>query len=160
MKKLLLILSITLIIAASFTTIKIAENEIPYPEGYRHWTFIKTKLVGPKSPGFAFNGGFNHIYANEKAMQGYVTGKFPEGAVLVFDVIDAAEANGNAKETNRNHVDVMIKDSVKFATTGGWGYEEFKGSSKTERLLTPTAKTQCFNCHAKQDDYVFSEFKE
>ena len=57
--------------------------------------------------------------------------------------------HGSTIETNRNHVDVMVKDSLKYASTGGWGYEEFKADSHTERVLTPTVKTICFNffCH-------------
>ena len=136
------------------------DAEVPYPEGYRMWTHVKTGLIGPANPNFKFSGGYHHIYANPKAMQGYTTGYFPNGAVLVFDVLDAKEQNGNTLESTRNHVDVMVKDSLKYAATGGWGYEEFKGDSHTERLLTPAVKTQCFNCHSQKGDFVFSEFRK
>jgi len=136
------------------------EDEVPYPEGYRMWTHIKTGLIGPTNPNFQFSGGYHHIYANAKAMQGYTSGYFPEGSVIIFDVLDTKEQNGNTQESSRNHLDVMVKDSLKYASTGGWGYEEFKGDSHTERILTPTKKTQCFNCHAKKADYVFSEFRK
>lgn len=136
------------------------ENEISYPEGYRFWTHIKTGLVGPTNPNFQTNGGYHHIYANEKAMEGYKTGKFPEGSVIVFDLLNIKEQNGNFQEAERKHLDVMVKDSGKFAETGGWGFEEFKGDSHTERAMTLTTRTQCSNCHAKQDDYVFSEFRK
>jgi hypothetical protein len=150
-----------MIILCSFTFNRVSkERSVPYPEGYRMWAHVKTGLVGPTNPGFRFAGGFHHIYANAKAMEGYTTGYFPEGSVLVFDVLDAKEENGNTAESKRNHVDVMIKDSLQYASTSGWGYEEFKGDSHTERLLTPVAKTQCFTCHAKQTDYVFSEFRK
>lgn len=144
-----------------FTFAKSAkEAEVNYPEGYRKWTHIKTGLIGPTNPNFRFSGGFHHIYANEKAMQGYTSGYFPNGAILVFDVLDTKEQNGNTLESGRKHLDVMVKDSLKYAGTGGWGYEEFKGDSHTERLLTSAAKNQCFNCHAKQADFVFSEFRK
>ena len=42
------------------------DNEVPYPEGFRNWTHIKTGYVGKENPGFNINGGFHHIYANEK----------------------------------------------------------------------------------------------
>ena len=136
------------------------EEEVPYPEGYRMWTHVKTGLVGPENPGFKFSGGYHHIYANAKAMQGYTAGKFPEGSVLVFDVLDTKEQDGNTLENSRKHIDVMVKDSLKYKTTGGWGFEEFKADSHTERTLTTTIKTQCSNCHAKNADYVFSEFRK
>lgn len=137
-----------------------ADPEVPYPEGYRMWTHVKTGLIGPSNPNFQSSGGYHHIYANEKAMQGYTSGYFPEGSVLVFDVIDAKEQNGNTQEANRKHVDVMVKDSLQYAATGGWGYEEFGGDSHTNRLLTTTVRTQCATCHAKMSDKVFSEFRK
>ncbi|MES2373122.1 MAG: cytochrome P460 family protein [Bacteroidota bacterium] len=134
-----------------------ADAEVPYPEGYRMWTHVKTGLIGPSNPNVS---GYHHIYANGKAMQGYTSGYFPEGSVLVFDVIDAKEQNGNTQEGTRKHIDVMVKDSLQYAATGGWGYEEFGGDSHTNRLLTGTVRTQCVTCHAKMSDKVFSEFRK
>jgi len=137
-----------------------AEEEVPYPEGYRMWVHIKTGLIRPENPNFKFSGGYHHIYANAKAIQGYTSGNFPEGSILIFDVLDTKEQNGNIQEGSRKHLDVMVKDSLKYTTTGGWGYEEFNGDSHTERMLIPTVKIQCHNCHAKTSDNVFSEFRK
>lgn len=138
------------------------ESEVPYPEGYRMWTHVKTGLVGPTNPNFQVAGGYHHIYANAKGMEGYTTGKFPEGAILVFDVLDTFEQNGNTAENKRKHIDVMVRDSVKYASTGGWGFEEFSGDSHTQRVLSSVAKMQCFNCHTrrKDNDFVFSSFRK
>jgi hypothetical protein len=146
--------------AASFTIKSLPEEEVPFPEGYRMWTHIKTGLVGPANPMFQFVGGYHHIYANEKAMKGYTSGYFPEGSILVFDVLEANESDGNTTEGKRRHVDVMVKDSLKYAATGGWGYEEFKEGDPDRRVLTTAIKANCFKCHAKQPDYVFSDFRK
>jgi len=135
-------------------------DEISYPDGYRNWTHIKTGFIGPNNPGFKFSGGFHHIYANNKAMQGYRSGKFPQGSILIFDVINYKETNGNFDETDRKHLDVMVKDSLKYTTTGGWGFEEFEKDSHTERNLTSIIQIQCANCHAQKPDYVFSAFRK
>jgi hypothetical protein len=148
------------ILGAGFTMMPYADEPVPYPEGYRKWPHIKASLVGPTSPNFKTFGGFNHIYANDKAMEGYATGNFPQGSVFIFDVLEGIEKNGNTVEGNRRYMDVMIKDSIKYGSTGGWGYEEFKGNSKTERILTEARRTECINCHNKQTDHVFSEWKE
>ena len=145
---------------AGFSIRPYADEAVPFPEGYRTWAHIKTGLIGPTSPGFKTAGGFHHIYANDKAMAGYTIGSFPEGSIIVFDVLEAIESNGNTIEGKRRHIDVMIKDSIRYSKTGGWGYEEFKGNSKTERVLTDTVRTQCFNCHTSQKDYVFSSLRE
>jgi hypothetical protein len=160
-RRLTVMLGITLfILGASFVIRPKADEQVPYPEGFRKWTHIKTGLIGPNSPGFKTTGGFHHIYANDKAMQGYASGYFPQGSIFVFDVIEGIEAGGNTAEGNRRLVDVMMKDSLRYPTTGGWGYEEFKGSSKTERTLTEPVRTACFNCHTKQTDYIFSELRD
>ena len=155
MKSLSLILLITgCTLTAAFSIDPKWNNEVPYPENFKQWTHIKTKVLGKQN----HNKGFNHIYANDKAMKGYSSGSFPEGSVLVFDVIEASTTDSITKEEKRKHVDVMLKDSIRFATTGGWGYEEFKGDTK-QAVLTPEVKAQCFNCHSRQSDYIFSEFR-
>lgn len=144
----------------SFTIHPATDNKVPYPEGYRKWTHIKTGLIGPSSPAFKSTGGFHHIYANDKAMQGFTTGNFPEGSIFVFDVLEGIESNGSTIEGNRRHIDVMAKDSTQYISTGGWGYEEFKGNSQTERVLTEAIRTNCFNCHTQQKDFIFSDWRK
>ena len=162
MKKIIVTAIIILLSVTGFSFIirPKADEPVPYPEGFRKWTHIKTGLIGPNNPAFKTTGGFHHIYANDKAMQGYTSGYFPQGSIVVFDVIDGVEADGSTIEGKRNHVDVMMKDSLRYTTTGGWGYEEFKSSSKTERMLTETVRTACYNCHKKQADHIFSELRD
>lgn len=136
------------------------DESIPYPEGYREWTHVKTYIVGPKSPAFKFIGGFNHVYANETAMVGYKTGRFPNGSVIVSDVIEAKEDSVDIREGPRHHIDVMVRDSIKFSDAGGWRFEEFQGDSPTIRLLTPQIRAICSNCHTKQKDMVFSVYRK
>ena len=54
----------------------------------------------------------------------------------------------------------MAKDRVRYKPTGGWGFEAFKGDSRTERTVTDAAG-QCFGCHQQQkaNDFVFSGFR-
>lgn len=138
------------------------DEGVAFPQGYRNWAHVKTALIGPQSPFFAKVGGFHHIYANKKAMEGYASGKFPDGSVLIFDVLETRENAGATLEGPRRHIDVMEKNSRRFASTGGWGYEEFKGDSQTDRALTAQAAQECHACHAtaKDHDSVFSRFRK
>src|SRR5688572_25163271 len=113
-------------LGAGFKLRPYAEEPLPYPEGSRKWVNVRTGLVGPDNRNFQIIGGFHHIYANNKAMEGYASGIFPEGSILVFEVLEGIEKDGNTEEGKRRHVDVMIKDSIRYHSTGGWGYEEFK----------------------------------
>jgi Cytochrome P460 len=148
------------IIAASGFT-RSATEEVPYPEGYRTWTHVKSVLIEKGSPAFSHWGGFHHIYANGKAIEGYNTGKFSDGSVIVFDVLEAVSKDSVVSEGNRRLIDVMVRDADRFKATGGWGYEEFAGDSKTDRKIGVLAVTSCYSCHAyqKDNDNVFSKFR-
>src|SRR6266700_3384321 len=124
-------------------------SDISYPVGYRKWARVKTVVVGPQSPVFKANGGIHHIYANSKAMDGYEAGKFPDGAVLVFDILDIQENQGTTVEGARQRIDVMVKDAQRFPASGGWGFERFSGNSQTDRPLTDETRGDCFTCHEK-----------
>jgi len=163
MKKIIVVVVLTVttyIFCSSFNDSLInTADEIPFPEGYRNWTHVKTYIVRPKNPAFKFIGGFNHVYANEEAMTGYKTGHFPNGSMIVSDVISANEDSLNTREGDRVHVDVMARDSTKYDDFGGWRFETFDKSSKTIRLLTPATRTQCTNCHKKNSNMVYSEYR-
>lgn len=137
-------------------------DPIPYPAGYRQWTHVKSALIGPESPSFESFGGLHHIYANEKAMDGYRTGRFPDGSVIVFDLLETRESEGVTTEGPRLRIGVMVKESKRYAETGGWGYEGFKGDSQTDRRLNAESRIACFKCHEQQKDrdFVFSEFRK
>jgi Cytochrome P460 len=136
-------------------------SEVLYPEGYRQWIRVKTAIIGPQSKAFKRFGGIHHIYANAKAMEGYKTGQFADGSTIVFDVLEALEQQGTIEEGQRRFVDVMVKDTKRFADTGGWGYEEFNGNSATERNIKTLASAECYQCHKKQESagFVFSKYQ-
>lgn len=135
---------------------------VPYPEGYRDWRHVKSMVIHSGHPLYESFGGIHHLYANPLALKGYKTGKFPDGAVIVFDLLDAKSEGNAVTEANRKIVGVMHKDSKKFAATGGWGYEGFKGNSKTERAVGASAATACHQCHTQQknQDFVFSKTRD
>jgi hypothetical protein len=163
MKKAFVLLPLIAILFYSFSfkaQEKNLDEPVPFPEGYRTWKHIKSGYIGPENIGFALFGGFHHIYANELGIEGYTKGIFPEGSILVFDVISATESKGAIEESSRSVVDVMVKDSVKYASTHGWGFERFKGDSKIERLLDAKFRSTCVSCHVKTKDLVFSEYRK
>jgi hypothetical protein len=134
---------------------------VPYPSDYRKWVHVKSTAVGPQNPRFASNGGLHHFYANAKALEGYKTGKFPDGSVLIDDLLEFKENEGVSAEGARRRVAVMQKDSVRFRETGGWGFEVFKGDEVAPSLKAE-GKAACFACHSKQKDRdsVFSQFRK
>ena len=162
--KWLLLIAVALLFFGVFIRAQ-APEQVPYPEGYRLWVHVRSGLTGPESPDFKNTGGLHHIYANDKAlptMEGYQAGRFPDGAIIVYDLLEAQTKEGITAEGRRRYLVVMHKDSKRFAETGGWGFELFRKDSHTDRAAWPNAKTSCFDCHASQKDkdYVFGSFRK
>lgn len=134
------------------------EAVVPFPDGYRKWVHVKSTYIGPQSPAFASNGGIHHFYANEKALEGYRSGAFPDGSVLVDDLLEAKETAGVTSDGPRRRVAIMLKESLRYRETGGWAFEVFRGEGRDAALDT-TAKAACFACHKNGHDAVFSEFR-
>ena len=59
----------------------------------------------------------------------------------------------------RKFLTVMVKDSKKYASTGGWGFQAWPGGDPTKPIVDDAQKT-CFTCHVpeKANDYVFSTY--
>jgi hypothetical protein len=54
------------------------------------------------------------------------------------------------------NVQFMVKDSKRYAATGGWGFADFTNGKPGSEAL----HTTCFPCHqpAKDHDYVFTHY--
>lgn len=151
-------------IAALFVGVFIkaeSPEQVPYPEGYRSWAHVRSALVGPENSDYKNSGGMRHVYANGKAMEGYRGRFFPDGSIIVFDLLETQTKEGLTTEGRRRYIAVMHKDSNRFTETGGWGFEVFRKDSRTDRAIGPNAKTKCFDCHASQKDkdFVFGSFR-
>ncbi len=139
-----------------------AEPQVPYPAGYRDWHHVKSMVIEEGHPLFGAFGGIHHLYANKKAMQGYKAGKFPDGSVIVFDLLEASRKDSAVTEGPRKVLGVMHKDAKKYAATGGWGFEGFAGGDSGKRVVEGNATSACFACHTSQKDhdYVFSRLRD
>src|SRR4051794_38794085 len=111
-------LVVPLVFAASFSLWAQLDDAGQFPTEFRKWAHVKSVLVGPQSAAFATEGGIHHIYANDKALEGYDTGKFPDGSVIVYDLLETKEVAGNTIEGPTRRVDAMVKQSERSRTTG------------------------------------------
>jgi hypothetical protein len=151
---------IAAIVAVSLNTAAWEDIEVAYPTEYRAWAHIKSTLVGPQNPGFASEGGLHHFYANGKGIEGYRTGVFPEGAVLIDDLLEMKDVStpGVSIEGPRRRLAVMVKDSRRYASTGGWGFDIFRGDTQTGSL-DADGRAKCYDCHQKAKNAVYSELR-
>jgi hypothetical protein len=126
------------------------------PQGYRQWT-----LVAPAEEAAPLNE-IRAVLGNEVAIKAYRDGKqpFPDGTVLAKlawkhePSPDFAPASIPGAATT---VQFMVKDSKKYASTGGWGFGRFIDGKPADEAQHRT----CFACHqalAKNHDYVFTRY--
>jgi hypothetical protein len=135
---------------------------VAVPGGYRNWEF-----VAPSHE----EGNLDElrlIVGNEKAMRAYraSTLPFPDGTVLVklawkhVPLVMPSDLSAPPQAYVPGHtttVQLMVKDSKRYASTGGWGFGRFIDGKAADRAQHET----CFSCHeanARDHDYVFSRY--
>ncbi len=137
------------------------DYSVDYPQGYRQWTHVMSTVIGPQSPAHAKSGGLHNFYANEKAVEGYRSGKFPDGSVLIDERNTAVDDAGVTRGGDFVGIAVMVKDSQRYAETGGWGFEVFQSGNQAAGVLNAQRRMACFTCHQQRQDHdlVFSELR-
>jgi Cytochrome P460 len=145
------------------------EGSLSYPDGYRAWTFLHSSLAPAGFPGFSKSpcvkpctNGIFYFYANDQAMKGLRTGTYADGSIIAEEMLEYLVGDkGSGKEGRRVLTAVMLKDSGRYAATGGWGFGNFDEGSKAN-TLDAKAQQACFQCHTSRTDhgYVFSQYVE
>jgi Cytochrome P460 len=146
-------------LAALSLTVLHSDEGVQFPDGFRLWVHVGTGVILPSdNPMLKSEEGMHHVFANAKAADAYGMGDFPDGSVLVYELRDAQQKNGVISEGERRRVDVMIKDSNLYKSTGGWRFERFFGDQKAENAIKDSGNS-CFQCHSKADKhgFVFSQ---
>ena len=132
------------------------------PPGYREWKFISVAHEEGNLHSFAA------VLGNDVAIKAYREAKlpFPDGTVVAALHYRHFPSEENNKVFGREqsyvpgpptNVHFMIKDSTKYAITGGWGFGHFNADGKAaDEAFMKT----CFPCHekAKASDFVFTRY--
>ena len=134
------------------------------PSGYRDWRVVSVAHEA---------GDLNDIRAvlgNDIAIKAYREGKlpFPEGAIVGRIAWSHVSSEENNKTFGRDqsfvagsptefYLQFMVKDSRKYAATGGWGYSSFDQDRKP---TDESAMKACFPCHQaiRARDFIFSHY--
>jgi hypothetical protein len=147
------------IIAIVSVSAKSADDLVP-PVGYRNWFHVNTMVVDKTSPVFNVLGGMHNVHVNtvgEAALK--KGGPYPNGTVFMTDLHDFAVDDGSYVEGPLKGLAIMMKDSKKYASTGGWGFQFWEAGDANKPGVTNAAK-QCFECHQpkKDQDYIYSTY--
>jgi len=149
---------------------------VKIPPGYRDWRMISVANVGEPVNDLRVKLG------NDLAIKAIREGTpFPDGAIiarLAYRAVTSEENNkvfraaaerqglaanqiekllaGSFIAGPATNVQFMVKDSKKYASTGGWGFAEFTDGKPSSEAVHET----CFICHtpAKDRDFVFTRY--
>ncbi|CAB5285848.1 hypothetical protein IST455A_05185 [Burkholderia multivorans] len=127
---------------------------VTIPPGYRKWEMVApAEEAAPLDELRVVLGNPVAIRALERA-----TLPFPDGTILVKLAYKRKQSDEFAPATvpgQATTVQVMVKDSRRYASTGGWGFGRFIDGVPADIGQHQT----CFACHqarVKQHDYVFT----
>jgi hypothetical protein len=134
---------------------------VKLPSDYRDWRLISVAHE---------EGNLNDLRAilgNDAAIKAYREKKlpFPDGTIIARLAWSYVASEENNKVFGRSqsfvagsatNVQFMVKDSRKYATTGGWGFAQFKDGKPDPAAALKT----CFPCHepVKDRDFVFTRY--
>ena len=129
---------------------------IAIPDGYRQWPLIAPALEDQPLD------ELRAVVGNKTALNAYRTGadRFPDGTILVklaWQRQRSAEFESATVPGAATTVQVMRKDSKKYAASGGWGFGRFVDGQPVDEAQHRT----CFACHearASARDYVFTRY--
>ena len=134
---------------------------VTIPSGYRDWSLISVTHE---------EGNFNELRAqlgNDIAVKAYREKKssFPDGTIIValhWSRVASAQDNKVFGRTQAFiagspvNMQVMVKDSAKYAATGGWGFGDFIDGKPSGESVHKA----CYSCHepAREHDFVFTHY--
>jgi hypothetical protein len=135
--------------------------DVTIPVGYRDWKLISVAHEA---------GNLNDLRAvlgNDIAVKAYRENRlpFPDGAIiarLAWKYLSSEENNkvfGQEQSFvagDATNVQFMVKDSKKYAATGGWGFAQFNDGKPVDAA----GLSGCFACHVpvKSRDFIFTRY--
>jgi hypothetical protein len=161
------LLAAAVVISAMSVRMAAAENDtaaegaspiygVTIPPGYRQWELVAVaREAAPLDE-------LRAVLGNAPAIEAYRKGTlpFPDGTVLAklaWKHVPSPEFAPASVPGAATTVQVMVKDSRRYAATGGWGFGRFIAGRPVDEAQHRT----CFACHearVKGHDFVFTRF--
>jgi len=131
------------------------------PHGYRDWRWISSAHEAGKL------NSLGAVLGNDVAFSAFRDGKlpYPDGTIIAalhYRNVPSDENNKVFGEAQSfvpgapTNIQFMVKDSKKYAATGGWGFGHFADGKPGDAAFMKS----CFPCHekAKATDLVFTRY--
>jgi Cytochrome P460 len=142
-----------------------AGDALKVPGDFKHGYLVHSTLITKDDNKLGLIAGVHLIYVNATGLDRLKRGgstPYPDGTMFTDDVRDFSAVDGvYLQGATRKAITLMVKDSKKYASTGGWGFQAWAGGDSTKPIATDPVK-QCFNCHLPQkaQDFTYSKYLE
>ena len=150
-----------------------ASGDLVLPKNFHEWVYVGS----PLTPN-ALNGGeagfpeYHNVYIEPGSYEIFKqTNEFPEGTILFKELqltLPGQNPDGSRTELSGrgyfpgplNGADVTVKDSKRYADTGGWGFYNFNHGEPKAPTAKVKALNECAYCHiaSAKKDKVWTQF--
>jgi len=137
------------------------------PVDYREWVYLTSGLgmsYAPEAQAAAAAAAaagqprppvFDNVFVNRQSFRAFMqTGRWPEGTMFILELRRGERHvsidTGGQTQGAVMGIEAAVKDSSKYASTGGWAYLGFGGATGLVDSAMPNPSTaSCYACHGE-----------
>ena len=142
------------------------EGQLEFPSQYREWIFLSAGRGMTYGPSANHDGPpqFDNVFVNPAAYRAFLnSGRWPEQSIFVLEIRQALTEGsinrGGQFQGETVALEVLVKDSKRFADTRGWGFFEY-GAQEQHPVAKLPKSASCYGCHAGNGavEHTFVQF--
>jgi len=142
-----------------------ASGAVVRPTDYREWVYLTSGLgmsYAPEAQAAAAAAAaagqsrppvFDNVFVNRQSYRAFVqSGRWPEGTMFILELRRGERHvsidTGGQTQGSMLGIEAAVKDSTRYASTGGWAYLGFGGGNGLAESAMPNPPTaSCYACH-------------
>jgi hypothetical protein len=141
-----------------------ASGAVVRPADYREWVYVTSglgmsyapeaqQLTAPAPGSTARPPVFDNVFVNRQSYRAFLqSGRWPDGTMFVLELRRGERHvsidTGGQTQGAVVGIEASVKDSARYAATGGWAYLGFGGANGPADSAMPNPPTaSCYACH-------------
>ena len=141
-----------------------ASGAVVRPADYREWVYVTSglgmsyapeaqQLTAPPPGSTARPPVFDNVFVNRQSYRAFLqSGRWPDGTMFILELRRGERHvsidTGGQTQGAVLGIEAAVKDSARYAATGGWAYLGFGGANGLAESAMPNPPTaSCYACH-------------
>ncbi len=142
------------------------DGKLEFPSQYREWIFLSAGRGMTYGPSANHDGPpqFDNVFVNPAAYRAFLnSGRWPEQSIFILEIRHAKTEGsinrGGQFQGDTVALEVLVKDTKRFADTRGWGFFEY-GAQEQHPVAKLPKSASCYGCHAGNGavEHTFVQF--